>query len=376
MLEPVEHHFDAVVLGAGPAGLATALALRQRAAVSVLVVDAARAERDRVGETAPPELVAALDRLGLGSRFRDGGHLPCPGTASIWGRDRVGYNDLVLDPMGSAWRLDRPRFDHMLASAAEERGATLRWRTRFDGLAPGDGRRPHRLRLRSPAEGTYVVATRWVVDATGPGARFARAAGARRRVDDRLVAAVRFGPAARATTTLQTLVEAVPDGWWYGARTPGHRAVVMFFTDRRRLQGLRARGRAALDAALAATSLVRRVASPAAAGARWAVLPVYSSALDRRGGDGWIAVGDAAASYDPIAGQGLAKALADGLAAAAHVLALFDGHSAATALAPAHDEALAEYRRARAHVYGLERRFRGAAFWETRRERAALALRG
>jgi flavin-dependent dehydrogenase len=37
--------------------------------------------------------------------------------------------------------------------------------------------------------------------------------------------------------------------------------------------------------------------------------------LERSSGPGWIAVGDAAASYDPIASRGLVAALESGLAA-------------------------------------------------------------
>jgi flavin-dependent dehydrogenase len=367
--------FDAVVLGAGPAGLATALALRRRAPLSVLVVDAGRPERDRVGETTSPNLLVALGRLGLTERFRNGAHVPCPGTASIWGRQRVGYNDFVLDPMGPAWRLDRPQFDRMLVEAAEESGVTLRWRTRCDGVAhDGNVPRPHHLRLSSASEGAFVVRAGVVVDATGPGAHLARAMGARRRVDDRLFAAVRFGPAANGTATLQTLIEAVAEGWWYGARTPGDRAVVMFVTDREGIRRLRAGGPPAFDAALARTSLVRSVASPSVTGLRRAVLAVYSSALDRHAGDGWVAVGDAAASYDPIAGQGVSKALADGIAAAGHAQSLLEGGPPLVASSPSPAEALAGYRRNRAHVYGLERRFPGAAFWEVRRVRAAQAV--
>jgi flavin-dependent dehydrogenase len=368
--------FDAVVLGAGPAGLATAVALRRRIPASVLVVDGGRPERDRVGETAAPGLLLDLERLGLATRFSEGGHLPCPGTASIWGRDRVGYNDFVLDPLGPAWRLDRPRFDRMLLEAAQESGAVLQWCTRFAGLVPGgSGNPPHRLRLTSREGGEVVVFARCVVDATGPGAWFARALGARRRVDDRLFAAVRFGAAATAGATRQTLVEAVPDGWWYGARTPGDQAVVMFVTDRSGVGRLRAGGPAAFEAALAETSLVRTlVSAPAAAAMRHTVLPIWSSALDRRAGDGWVAVGDAAASFDPIAGQGVAKALADGLAGAEQVHALLEGGVAAAVTGGAPDEVVAGYRLGRAAVYGSETRFPGAPFWQTRQARARLAL--
>jgi flavin-dependent dehydrogenase len=370
--------FDAVILGAGPAGLTTALAMRQWAPLSVLVVDAGRPGRPRVGETVPPGLLVALDRLGLGARFRAGGHVPCPGSASVWGHDRVRHNDFVLDPAGPAWRLDRPRFDRLLAAAAEESGATLRWRTRFDGVVTdGRGALPHRLRLRPSDGDAYVARARCVIDATGPGAPFARAVGARRRVDDRLFAVVRLGPAAAGTATLQTLVEAVPAGWWYGARTPGDGAVVMFVTDRAGLRRLRAGGPQAFDDALSETCLVRSVVTTSpAAGFRRLLLPVYSSALDRRAGEGWMAVGDAAASYDPIAGQGLYKAVTDAIDAADQARALLDGGSSLGGFAPSPDPAVMQYRRARAHVYGLERRFPDSTFWTVRRERATRALEG
>jgi flavin-dependent dehydrogenase len=237
-----------------------------------------------------------------------------------------------------------------------------------DHYGPGG----HLIRFSSAGQGSFVAAAGCVVDATGPGAYFARAVGARREVDDRLFALVRLGPAAEGQATLQTLIEAVAEGWWYGARTPGDRAVVMFVTDRSGLRRFRAGGPRAFDAALTATSLVRSVASPDGVFTR-AVLPVYSSALDRRAGDRWIAVGDAAASYDPIAGQGVYKALADGLAVAEQVQALIEERPGSAVDPPGRDGAVAEYRRNRAHLYRLETRFPGAPFWKTRRARAAQA---
>src|SRR5260370_9932183 len=40
-----------------------------------------------------------------------------------------------------------------------------------------------------------------------------------------------------------------------------------------------------------------------------------SARLDRAGGDGWLAIGDAAMSFDPISSHGMLTALSTGLAA-------------------------------------------------------------
>jgi 2-polyprenyl-6-methoxyphenol hydroxylase-like FAD-dependent oxidoreductase len=381
-------HYHAVVLGGGPAGLAAALALRRQAEVSVLVVEAGTADRDRIGECAPADLLALLDQLGLTDRFIAAGHASSPGNASVWGAAQVDYNNAFLNPMGTAWRLDRRLFDRMLADAAAAARVEILWRTQFlrarsAGNTPGRG---HHLQFALADGRVASTLARWVIDATGSHARFACAAGARMRVDDQMFALVRFSSIKSGSMTMQMLVEATRDGWWYAARLPnarlpGRRVVTMFVTDRDVLHRMTVEGCAAWEKSLASTTLIgptlaelvldHRPAECRTGGAHH-VFPVCSSALDTRAGDGWIAAGDAASSYDPIA-QGLFKALADGVAAGQQVAQWI-----ATGGAPGDDTrsqaGFHDYNRTRAHLYGLERRWPDAPFWRTRQERAAAAL--
>ena len=63
--------FDVAVVGGGPGGSATALALRAHApSLSVALIEASRYESPRIGETLPPPARQMLEHLGVWEAFR------------------------------------------------------------------------------------------------------------------------------------------------------------------------------------------------------------------------------------------------------------------------------------------------------------------
>lgn len=117
--------YDAVVVGAGPAGLATALALARRGARAV-VVDAREPPIDKAcGEGLMPDAVDALDSLGVrvsGMRF-DG----------IRWIDERGEVEGTF-PGRPGFGIRRLRLHAALVRAAEEAGIDVRWRTPLRAL--------------------------------------------------------------------------------------------------------------------------------------------------------------------------------------------------------------------------------------------------
>jgi flavin-dependent dehydrogenase len=98
-----------------------------------------------------------------------------------------------------------------------------------------------------------------------------------------------------------------------------------------------------------------------------------SARLDRARGPGWLAVGDAASSFDPISAQGIHKALADALLAA-DAIAVWLGRGDARALdryAAGVASRFDDYLQNRAYLYSLERRWVDAPFWARRQVRAS-----
>lgn len=354
---------DVAVVGGGPGGCAAALTLRACApGLRVALVEASDYSAPRIGETLPPPAGQLLRHLGVWEAFAAQGHRPAFGTAAAWGDAEPADNDFFLRVHAVGWHLDRAAFDAMLCAQVESRGAVVLRGTRVAGAERADG--GWRLRLA----GGGSLRARFVIDATGGAAHFARRhGGARVKVADRLAGFCRFFRETRAADP-RTLVEAFAGGWWYTAALPdGLRiAACMTDTDLARGMGLETEGgwRAALSDA-------PRVAEVLAGGVPYGE-PVVRAARSRRlepaAGDDWLAVGDAASAFDPLSSQGVLKALRSGI---------FGAYAAGDLLAKRDDAGMRRYRLfverefegylgTRARYYAEEARWPDSEFWRRR----------
>jgi flavin-dependent dehydrogenase len=227
--------------------------------------------------------------------------------------------------------------------------------------------------MRAPygeASGDAAVHAGFVVDATGPRSAFARRLGVARNVVDSLVSICAVvdttggGPAHD-----RTLVEASEHGWWYAAKIPGDRYVVSFTTDaevarRRGLGGLRAWRDELSGTRLIAEELGAALATDVPTLTTVAAPVMILSAVI---GARWLAVGDAASSYDPLGSAGITKALAHGLAAADAIADRLSGGGGA--LAGYQDGVFADFTehvKLRHALYSSERRWPASPFWSAR----------
>lgn len=361
---------DVAVLGGGTAGSAAAIALAGTGA-SVAVLDRPPSRGPRVGDVLPPAALPLLEELGVRDDLARGGHLPSHGNRSLWGGPEADTHEFIRDPYGVGWHLDRDRFDAMLARAARARGAAWHrgaWAAAWERLPAGGWRlEVVRTSAAGPSRGELRAGT--VVDATGRASPFARSRGAERLDGDRLVGVVGvLAPAAGSGGDRDslTLVEAVPDGWWYAALLPGGRLSVAFLSDGDVVAGGRLHLAGRWLAGALATRLLgdrlRRHGYRLAQGPRAVV--ARSSCLAAASGPGWLAAGDAAAAHDPLSAQGMTSALAAGLWTAR---AVGEGTEAAMRRHSAWvRDWYARYRADLAAYYGQERRWPGSPFWRRR----------
>ena len=139
-------HYDAVVIGAGPAGSAAATLLA-RAGRRVLLIEKDRFPRNKVcGEFLSAEALPLFERLGVGREIEAcgpeeirGGRLELRGGSSVAFR-------LAKPALG----LSRYRLDHLLAAHAQVSGAQVWFGTRVLSASPQNGGFRIRCALESP----------------------------------------------------------------------------------------------------------------------------------------------------------------------------------------------------------------------------------
>ncbi|HYO79803.1 MAG TPA: NAD(P)/FAD-dependent oxidoreductase [Bryobacteraceae bacterium] len=357
---------DVVIIGGGPAGSACAVQLA-RAGLDVLLADRF-SSRHQIGDALPPRASRILRQLGVLEAFLQAGHIPSFGNTSAWGSTALRSTDFILAPHGHGWHTDRATFDAMLRQAASETGARLCTQCRSIewGNAPEGC---WRICIEETDGSVYDCDTRWLVDATGRSAAVARSEGARRIVHDTLTgftAFLREHDWSNDRDSLST-IEAVSSGWWYTARLPQRMRMVTYYTDAREPTSTAARTLPGLQSLLASAPHI----SPRLAGYSFMKAPVVmaanSSRLERPWGEGWIAVGDAAASHDPLSSMGISAALNSGMEAATALLRHFAGDAGAIIRYGSDITAAFEaYRHACARVYAEEHRWTDSQFWATR----------
>jgi flavin-dependent dehydrogenase len=357
-----------VIVGGGPAGASTAITLSNRGLKPVVLETRQRPEF-KVGECLPPGTGLILQQLGLKGQLKTDGHLPSYGNRSVWGTHTPVERDFIFGTQGHGWQLDRAGFETALMNRARASGADWRCGTRLVKCAWQHNRWTLVVRTE---RGDATLEADFVVDATGRAARLARRLGARQKRYDRLVGVAVLLESQRGEGVKEcfTLVEAVRNGWWYSARLPDEKLMVVYFTDSDLLnhEALKTSGWFALLKETEQTN--NRVSegyySPEAVPH---VHAANGSRLDVMAGERWLAVGDAAAAYDPLSSYGISSALGSGFYAAAAIVEFFArSPDALPAYTRAVEQAFAHYLILHREAYALERRWPGEVFWRRRHE--------
>jgi flavin-dependent dehydrogenase len=280
-----------LVAGAGPAGLTVARLLALKGRRVVVAAGEPNQGASRL-ELLAPAAQSTMAALGLEPLLHDRAIArPCLGIRRP--QSRIEHEDFLRHPAGQGHVVDRTRFDGCLRAAALAAGVEFLPLRVTGTAAEGDALR---VRSRRGADGLLPI-DGILIDATGRNAAIGRRMGTRTAFRDRLVAELirdsKTPPAQGVADDAPCWLEYrdADSSWRYHIRGPGGRAQTWSISRK----GVRSDGRIQ---GVDASACIRSQAA----------------------GDGWIAVGDAAMCFEPIASQGLFNALSSSLAAAGLLL--------------------------------------------------------
>lgn len=358
---------DAMIVGGGPAGAATALAL-QRIGRRALLVEQGAYDECRGFDTLAAQALRPLAALGLSEASVATGHRPCHLVQSAWADAEPREQSALFSRYGPSWHIERRRFDEVLAHAAAEAGAGV-----WTGARPvGVGRTKAGWQAQVERGGRLAqVHAEVLVDATGRAARLVGPRrGARLSYDRMIGITALLEPRRRGQAEgTRLLLEATGEGWWYSSPLPDGRLLACHVTDAdlvRRSGTLARCWRRALEQAPYTQARTSHYRAPGEGAV--SVRPAGVGRMSPCAGPGWIAVGDAAATVDPLSGAGVAAALESGLAAARAIAAAAEGDAAAFARYDrAAVDGFAAHLKQRAIYYGRVERFADRLFWRRRR---------
>lgn len=355
------------VAGGGIAGCAACLALAAQAVPTVWI--APRADPSDKPSEKPGESLAAaagplLREIGLGHLLADPAHRRVEASFTCWGSAALLERSGIAHPGGLGHVVDRGRLEAGMAAAAAGRPEI----TLVDASLTAFRREGGGWRLETDAG--QAIDAGFMIDATGRAAMVGRRQASHHRAD-RLIAAFDFldqiDPDVDPTPA--TLVEGVENGWWYATLLADRRLVLNYYSDPDLMPRGIGRDAAAWRELAAGTGYIARwietagfaLSRPprlASAGTAW---------LSRAAGPDWIAVGDAAAAFDPLSAHGMTTALWTGIHGARAAHGALQGDPAGLACyADKVSLGIARFRSDRARIYAGETRFPDRPFWRRR----------
>ena len=352
---------DALIIGGGPAGSATALSLKKHAPqLSIVLVEASSYGQPRAGEVLPALAAGLMGRLDIRQAFEKEKFPNVHSSLSVWGQPDAYENHFIFSPHGPGWHLDRKNFDAFLARQAEQKGTRLLLDSLVKTFAREKG-----LWHATLADGIDIHA-RFIVDATGRRAFFARKMGATVNSRDRLMSFSRMFTLDEKPAP-ETTVEAFEHGWWYTARA-GNERVISCLTDADIAKKLKLNDEGHWLDLLSQTSQIKASAGGSEIKDEFMTRAAGSVLMSKVAADDWLSVGEAASAFDPLSSQGIVKSLRAGIFASYAVADLLCN---ASEIAAARYEKFvrtefASYLELRKKHYSNERRWGNSPFWQRR----------
>lgn len=358
---------DVLIVGGGPAGASAALSILKFSDLSVTVVEQSDLNIQRIGEQVSSSIFDLLHYLGLDkSDFGDDCFLPGYSSNAAWGSSQISERHSISSTHIDSYQINRSTFDLTLLSKASDMGAVILPDARCTAYQPQE--EGWRVNINHQTEGKFIVNARYLIDATGRQSHLARHLEANITKDDELVAVGAFLEFEEEQDLAQDFfLETVEDGWWYYAVLPEKKIVLSLFTDADNAKKKQINKIENWTALLLATVHVKHKVSGTVAFEKPWVKNAYSHFTDSTKIKNFIAIGDAACSFDPISSMGIGFAMSSACNGALAIINQDEDANSINGYNESLKKIYDDYISTKSQYYKEEKRWPDAEFWRNRK---------
>ena len=356
---------DVLVLGGGPAGYSTSIQLAQLG-YSVIVLEKTNYTNVRVGEIITPDSIVSLRTIGVLNEFYSQNYSKCHYEKTIWETCDPVIKDFISNPYSNGWQVNRIEFDKMLLKKAIDVGVNVILNCQFS-LKDSVNYSTNQWNISLEHKKALNITSKFIVDATGRKSIFSKKIGSKRVIYDKLLGIFGYfynSEDVRVNNNNHLVIEAVENGWWYIADLPDNKIVVCYLTDPNIWRRLKSKSTGKWLNLLHETKFIQKRIHNLKFEKSPNIVPAYSMITKPLIGKNWLAVGDAAMSFDPLSSQGVNKALKHGILASEVIDKVFKGDFKAI---DKYEELLSnefeEYLQHLTFYYCIQMRFEKSEFW-------------
>lgn len=355
-------YYQVIIVGGGPAGIATSITLSS-IGVSNCIIEATTEPTRKCGEAIPPNVKPILKQLGILQLVAHPRHIAYYGNKVCWGSEDLKQKEFIQGIHGHGYLLDRLYFEKQLRKRVKSNGTAF-----YEGYKLNTVSRSSsavEVAISSPQK-EIVIDGSYIVDATGRKASVCRKLGVF-KTDADLQFAITFSMKTTSVARQEIMVETTKNGWWYIAPDGKDRYTLMFFTNKERIPK-KEKLEMFLKKELLCLKHVSKTINPISCNyEKIKIIPAGTSCLDIPYGDRWIAVGDAAYTYDPVSSYGITSALASGFyagkALGSHFLGKEDAMSVYRYVL---ENAFQSYMERLITHYSTETKWKESIYWKNR----------
>ena len=363
-------HTDVLIIGAGPGGASMALSLLNYSNYSVALVEQTDFNQTRVGEHVSASIFDLISYLKINkSDFEDQSFIAVHATKTYWGSKQPNITNSIFTTDEATFQLDREKFDLKLIEVASDRGATIYPRSKCTQYKQLEDK-TWEVNVNHQTQGQFTISANYLVDASGRTGNVCRQVGVPSKKYDSLMGVGLFLERDKNTSGFEQTIETTQWGWWYTACLPANKVIATFFTDADIISKNKLHRIENWSKHLQSSHYIKELLSGSRSSTKelW-VRNAQTQISDTTNLDRFLAIGDAAVSFDPLSSMGIGFSISSAFHAAKHIENEL-GQKRFTKAIFQQDiiRTFDQYLHLRKRYYQEEKRWANSTFWKRRNQ--------